>query len=268
MNPRDKTVIITGASSGIGAAAARTFAAAGARVVLAARSVEALEQLAADLPGEPLVVPTDISVEAEAHALIERAIAACGQVDILINNAGIGLTGAVASLAPANLERVFTVDVLGPLYAIQAAVPTMRERGSGQIINVSSVLGVYTLPGVGGYAACKAALESLNQALRIELLGSGIAVTIVRPGRTQTPFASKRLGSGRERWKPRGVSPEAVARALLRAAHREPRVAYVTLGDRLLPFIARLAPALAEPLLAKFATWEDEQRHELEGMSE
>jgi short-subunit dehydrogenase len=137
----------------------------------------------------------------------------------------------------------------------------MRECGRGQIINVSSVLGIYALPGVGGYAACKAALESLNQALRIELRGSGIAVTIVRPGRTQTPFASKRLGSGRERWKPRGVPPEAVARALLRAAHREPRVAYVTLSDWLLPHMARLAPALIERLLARVATWEDEQRH-------
>jgi short-subunit dehydrogenase len=159
------------------------------------------------------------------------------------------------------------VDVLGPLYAIQAAVPHMRGRGSGQIINVSSVLGLLTLPGVGGYCACKAAMESLNQALRIELLGSGIAVTIVRPGRTQTPFASRRLGSGRERWRPRGVPPEAVARVLLRAAHREPRVAYVTLSDRVLISVARLAPALIEPILAKTATWEDEQRHKLEGMS-
>lgn len=261
MNPHGKIVLITGASSGIGAAAARAFAAAGASVVLAARSQEALEQLAEELPGQPLVVPTDISSETEAHAMVERTIAGRGRLDILINNAGIGLTGPVATVAPADLERVLAVDLFGPLYAIQAAVPHMQRQARGQIINVSSILAVQTLPGIGGYAAAKSALERLSESLRMELLPSGIAVTVVRPGRTQTPFAERRLGNMRERWRPRGVPPEAVARALLRAARREPRVEYVTLGDKLLLLVAALVPTLTERLAARVARWEDEQRN-------
>jgi short-subunit dehydrogenase len=260
MDPRSKTVIITGASSGIGAATARLFADAGADLVLAARSAEALEQLAGELPGQPLVVPTDISSEAQAHALIKRTIDERGQVDILINNAGVGLTGSVEQIAPADLERVIAVDVLGPLYAIQAVVPHMRQRKQGQIINISSVLGAQPLPGVGGYAAAKAMLESLSETLRMELMSSRIMVTVVRPSTTRTTFASKRLGQGRERWRPRGVPPEAVARAIMRAAQREPRIAYVNLGDRLQVLVAGLVPAITERLLARMTRWEEEER--------
>jgi short-subunit dehydrogenase len=260
MNPRDKVAIITGASSGIGAATARAFAASGADVVLAARSAEPLAELAADLPGQPLVVPTDISREAEVHALVARTLDERGRVDMLINNAGIGLTGFIEHIAPADLERLLLVDLLGPLYAIQAVVPAMRQQGRGLIINVSSVLGAQPIPGVGGYATGKAALECLSTSLRMELMGSGIHVTVLRPSTTRTSFASRRLGRGRERWRPRGVPPEAVARALLRAAHREPRVAYVTLGDRLQVLAAALVPALTERLLARLSRWEDEER--------
>ncbi|NJO83170.1 MAG: SDR family NAD(P)-dependent oxidoreductase, partial [Blastochloris sp.] len=205
MHPAGKIVLITGASSGIGAAAAHTFASAGARLVLAARSADALHTLAAQLPGQPLVVPTDMASARQVQAMIRCVIAERGQLDILINNAGIGLTGMIAAMHPDDWQRVLAVDLFGPLYAIQAAVPYMRQRQRGQIINVSSVLAVQPLPGVGGYAAAKAALESMSAALRMELLPSGIAVTIVRPGRTRTAFAARRLGRGRERWRPRGV---------------------------------------------------------------
>jgi NAD(P)-dependent dehydrogenase (short-subunit alcohol dehydrogenase family) len=260
MNPEGKIVLITGASSGIGAAAARTFADAGAAVVLAARTASALDELAASLPGRPLVQPTDMSDAAQVQALVARTLDERGRLDILINNAGIGLRGPLETLDPANLERVLAVDVFGPLYAMQAAIPAMRQQGRGQIINVSSVLGVLPLPGVGGYSAAKAMLESLSTTLRMELHGSGIALTTLRPSTTRTPFAERRLGQGRERWRPRGVPPEAVARALLRAAHAEPRIAYVTIGDRLQLLLASLVPALTERLLARLVAWDDEQR--------
>ncbi len=261
MDPQNKVVIITGASSGIGAAAARVFAQAGADVVLAARSADRLEQLAAQLPGRPLALPADLGDVAQAHALIEQAIAAHGRLDILINNAGIGLAGPVASISPADLDRIIQVDVSGPLHTIQAAIPHMKHQERGQIINVSSVLGIQALPYLGGYAAAKAALDRLTEALRIELHGSGIAVTLFRPGTTRTDFATHRLGSGSEhrRIAPRGVSPDRVARALLRAARREPRVAYVTLADRLQIMLSRLAPWLVEPMLARTFSWHEPQ---------
>lgn len=258
MDPRDRVVIITGASAGIGAATARAFASAGARLVLAARSPEPLQRLAADLPGEPVVVPTDVSDPAQCRALVERALAAYGRIDILINNAGVGLAGPVAELAPADLEKALAVDLLGPLRLIQAVLPTMRAQGSGQIINVSTVLAAQPLPYLGGYAAAKAALERLSEALRMELAGSGVAVTVVRPGTTQTAFRDNRLGAGRDRRKiaPKGVPPELVAQAILRAARREPRLAYVRAADRLALWAAALLPALVERALGRAISWE------------
>jgi short-subunit dehydrogenase len=260
MDPKDKVVIITGASSGIGAAAARAFAAAGAQVALAARAADALEQLAAGLPGRPLVIPTDVSDASQSRRLVEHTVAERGRIDILINNAGVGLSSPVEKLNPADLEQALAVGLFGPLYTIQAAVPLMRTQRSGQIINVSSVIGVQALPYLGGYAATKAALDRLTDALRIELLGSGIVVTLVRPGTTRTDFRARRLGQGREqrRMAPAGVTPDVVAQTLLRAARREPRVAYVTLDDRLRLVFAAVAPALTERALAWSFSWSDE----------
>jgi short-subunit dehydrogenase len=251
-------VIITGASSGIGAATARAFASAGATVVLAARSAGPLEQLAADLPGNPLAIPTDLGNEAEACRLVERTVAERGRLDVLINNAGVGLSEPVETLATADLERTLAVNLVGPLATIQAAVPHMRQRGSGHIINVSSVLGCYPLPYAGGYAASKAALDRLTEALRMELRGSGIAVTLLRPGTTKTDFHKNRLGHNRAKRQadPPAATPEAVAQSLLGVVRRPRRVAYVTLRDRLQVLAARLAPALADRILTKMFTWE------------
>lgn len=259
MDPRGRIIIITGASSGIGAATARAFAAAGGELVLAARSPGPLEQLAASLPGRPLVLPTDVSDPTQAHALVEQTVMRHGRVDILINNAGIGLAGPVERLASADLERALAVDLLGPLHTIQAAVPYMRRAGDGQIINVSSVIGLQALPYLGGYAAAKAALDRLTEALRIELLGSGIVVTLLRPGTTRTSFSERRLGSGSERRRmaPAGVPPETVAAALLRAARKEPRTAYVTIADRLRLALAALLPGLAERALGRAFSWDE-----------
>ncbi|MEI7645668.1 MAG: SDR family NAD(P)-dependent oxidoreductase [Chloroflexales bacterium] len=258
MDPHNRVVIITGASAGIGAAAARAFAGAGARVVLAARSGEVLERLAATLPGAPVVIPTDVGDPAQCRALIAGAAAACGRVDILINNAGVGLAGPVAELDMGDLERAMAVDLLGPLHLAQAVIPLMRRQGRGQIINVSSVLAAQPLPYLGGYAAAKAALERASEAMRMELRGTGVAVSVLRPGTTRTEFNQRRLGQGSERRRTTssGVSPERVAMALLRVARREPRLAYVTLGDRLALLVARIAPGIVEAALARAIVWE------------
>lgn len=258
MDPRDRVVLITGASAGIGAAAARAFAAAGARVALAARSREPLERLAASLPGPALAVAADVSDRVQCQALVEQVTTGLGPVDILVNNAGVGLAGPVADLDPDDLGRALAVDLLGPIHLIQAVVPAMRARRSGQIINVSSVLAAQPLPYLGGYAAAKAALERVSEALRMELRGSGVSVSVLRPGTTRTGFSQRRLGAGSERRRvaPKGVPPEAVARALVRVARREPRLAYVSLGDRLGLLAARLAPGIVERLLAGAITWE------------
>jgi short-subunit dehydrogenase len=258
MNPTGKIVIITGASSGIGAAAAQAFSSVGARVVLAARSAERLEELAHRLPSPVLVVPTDVADRAAVEALVERSAAEFGGIDIVINNAGVGLAAPVAELNDADFERALAVDLFGPLALSQAALPHMRQAGRGQLIFVSSVVGLRALPYLGGYAAAKAALDRLTEALRVELRGSGIAITLVRPGTTRTEFAEHRLGSGRERRRVSGRSatPEQVARAILRAAEREPRVAYVSQADRAQVLLSLLAPRLADWLLARAFRWQ------------
>lgn len=258
MEPRGATVLITGASSGIGAAAARAFAAEGANVVLAARSRSQLEQLAAELPGSSLIVPTDVQNLADVQNLVDQALATYQHIDILINNAGVGVVGPVESLAVADLETVFAVNVIGALATIQAVLPHMRLRRRGHIINVSSVVGVHALPYAGGYAASKAALDRLSESLRMELHGSGIAVTLFRPGTTKTPFATKRLGKGREKRRlvPAGVSPDVVAQALVRASRREPRVAYATRRDYVQVVLASLVPGPIERLLTWAFQWE------------
>jgi short-subunit dehydrogenase len=258
MNPDGKTVIITGASSGIGAAAAQAFAAAGANVVLVARNRDKLEHVAATLPGKPLVLPADVSNADACQTLVAAVIAQRGGVDILVNNAGVGIDSPVRSLDEATLLRVFAVNVFAPLHLIQAVIPTMQAQNKGHIINVSSVVGHHALPYAGGYAASKAALDRLTEALRMELNPKQIAVTLVRPSTTRTAFGDRQIGKGQQkrRFVPRGVSPAIVAQTLVRAAHHEPRVAYVSWRDRLQVLLVYLAPGMVDYVLRKTFHWE------------
>jgi short-subunit dehydrogenase len=239
-------------------ATARAFAAAGARLILAARDPGRLQAAARDIPGA-LAIPTDVADPVQAAALVERAAAAFGGLDILISNAGVGLAAPVSELRAEDLRAALAVNLLGPLALTQAALPHMRSRGRGQVIFVSSVVGLRALPYLGGYAAAKAALDRLSEALRVELRGSGVAVTVVRPGTTATGFKEHRLGGGRERRRvrSRGVPPERVAQAILRAARREPRVAYVSWRERLTMLAGLLAPRLTDWMLARTFSWDE-----------
>ncbi|NCC35685.1 MAG: SDR family NAD(P)-dependent oxidoreductase [Chloroflexia bacterium] len=252
-------VVLTGASAGIGAATARAFAQAGAHLVLVARSPEPLTHLVASLPGTHLMVPTDVADPVACHSLISQAVNRYGPVDLLINNAGVGLSGPVSTLDHDDLTRTLAVNLFGPLALMQAVLPVMRARGSGHIINVSTVLAVQTLPYLGGYAAAKAGLERLSDALRMELQGSGIKVSLVRPGTTRTAFSQHRLGKGGEqrRFASPGVGPEVVARTILRVARRPARVTYVTVGDRIGVIAASLFPSLIERILGKAIGWKE-----------
>jgi short-subunit dehydrogenase len=258
MHPADKTVIITGASSGIGAATAQAFATAGANVVLAARDQAKLAAVADTIAGRTLIVPTDVSNRSAIERLVAETVATFGGVDIVINNAGVGLAAPVAAMSVSDFEQALAVDLFGPLILTQAALPHMRRDG-GQLIFVSSVVGLRALPYLGGYAAAKAALDRLTEALRVELRDSGIAVTLVRPGSTRTGFSQNRLGSGRERRhvSARAATPEQVARTILKAAVREPRVAYVGLTDRLTLAFSLLAPQLTDWMLGRAFEWRE-----------
>ena len=252
-----KVAAVTGASSGIGEATARELAARGAAVALAARNEEKLRFLEREIVaagGRALVVKTDVADEASAKEMVERTVGEFGSLDVLVNNAGLGLSGRVGELRPDDLRYLFDVNVVGPLNCIQAALPRMRP--GGRIVNVSSVVGKRAIPKVGGYCATKSALNALSDALRVEVAGRGITVTTVYPGTTRTAFRenSRRTKDEKRGWRPKGVPPEAVAKKIARAAEVGGRDVYVTLPDRLWVTAATvLLPDLADRVLRAWA---------------
>jgi short-subunit dehydrogenase len=233
MELRDKVVLITGASAGIGLSTARSLAAAGAKVALAARSTDKLIQLAEELRTQghaALVVTTDMRNQAEAAQLVETTVQHYGQLDVLINNAGQAIAGTVAEVDVDQLRQVVDLNVFGPVYAMQASVPKMRAHGGGIIINVSSMVSKMNIPGLGGYAATKAALNMLSDTARGELAPDNIRVITVYPRMTATDFGRNSLGNRQVRQQQRvsaapGVvidTPEYVAGKILEAIQKEP----------------------------------------------
>jgi len=187
-----RTVVVTGASSGIGAAVATQLGARGDRVVLAARRGDELDRLAKALGPHAFPVVTDVTVRAEVEHLRDRAIERFGEIDVWINNAGRGLSKFVAEVTDDELDQMMTVNVKSALYGIQAILPHFKARGSGQIINVSSFLSRVPMASIrSAYSASKAALNSLTANLRMDLAASdpGIHVTLVMPGLVSTEFA-------------------------------------------------------------------------------
>lgn len=255
-NLKGKVAVVTGASSGIGEAAARELASRGAAVTIAARALDKLELLRNTITasgGRALSVGTDVSDRVSAEEMVERTVAEFGGVDILVNNAGLGLSGRVEDLRAEDLRYVFEVNVLGPLNCIQAALPHMRE--GGRIINVSSVVGKRAIPKVGGYCASKFALNALSDALRVEISGRGVTVTSVYPGTTRTAFRdnSRRTKDEKRGWRPGGVGPEKVAEKIALAAEKGPRDVYVTFQDRIFIAGVSLFPGLTDRVLRSWA---------------
>ncbi len=251
-----KVAMVTGASSGIGEATARALAARGASIVLAARDTGKLDRLAREIlasGGRALVVKTDVADRESVEALVARTVAEFGALDVLVNNAGLGLSGRVAEVRAEDLRYVFEVNVIGPLNCVQAALPHMI-RG-GRIINVSSVVGKRAIPKVGGYCASKFALNALSDSLRVEISDRGVTVTSVYPGTTRTAFRdnSRRTKDEKRGWRPKGVTPDKVAEKIARAAEKGPRDVYVTLPDRL--FIAghTMLPGILDRVLRSWA---------------
>jgi NADP-dependent 3-hydroxy acid dehydrogenase YdfG len=232
MEIQGKVVIITGASMGIGAATARVFAKQGAKLVLAARSADTLAAVAKSLPAqtETLVVPTDMTDQAQVKALIDTAYARFGRIDILINNAGQAAVGAVATINPDLYHQIIELNIFGPLHAIQAVVPKMQAQGGGVIINISSNVSKMAIPGIGAYASTKYALNGLSLTARNELAADNIRVVLFHPGQTSTDFGKNALrAENMENWRPGGNQPmptpdsaEAVAHKILEAAITEP----------------------------------------------
>jgi clavulanate-9-aldehyde reducatase len=219
---------VTGASSGIGEATARLLAQNGYNVVLAARREDRLKRIAAEIGERALAVPTDVTDPAACEALVSRAVESFGSVNILVANAGVGLDGSIADGEPEDWRLMFEVNVLGVLYAIRAAVRHMLDRGSGDIVIVSSLAG-RRVPGAEGtvYAATKHALTAVAEGLRMDVHEKGIRVINVEPGLVRTEFPESSYPSAKEYYAQRKFSPleaEDIAQAVLYAVEQPERV--------------------------------------------
>jgi uncharacterized protein len=219
MKLKRKTIIVTGASSGIGRAVAIELARRGATLFLAARRSGELDSVAA-LCREHGVSATPVVTDVSDRDACTRLIETAGRVDVLINNAGFAVFDPIESARPAELESMMRTNYFGAVWCTQAVLPQMLARGEGTIVNVASIAGIMGYARMGGYCATKFALIGFTEALRDEVLGRGVRVAMVCPGTTETEFfvnaeRGKMPGASRLIL---GVSAERVARVICRTA--------------------------------------------------
>ena len=222
----DRTIVVTGASSGIGAAFARLAGASGARLVLVARRRAELERVAHEAGPQALAVTADVSRRADVQRVLAAAIERFSAVDVWINNAGRGITRPVAELTDGDFDEMMQVNVKSALYGMQAVLPHFQERGAGHIINVSSMLGrVPMATQRSAYNAAKHALNALTASLRIDLARThpGIVVSTVSPGVVATEFGVNALGGGVDSRQLPGAQPVGEVAEVLLDVVRHPR---------------------------------------------
>ncbi len=241
MNIAQSIIIVTGASSGIGAATARELAQRGAAVILAARRVEELNTLASEitqLGQQALAVPTDMQNPQCIDQLVARTIETYGRIDGVVNVAGIGGAGIIEKASDDVLVAMVMINLLAPVRLIQAALPFMKHDGSAAIVNIGSIAGEMGTNGM--YSATKFGVRGLSDSLRRELWTKHIAVSLIEPGYIRTALTARMKGSL--------PGPELVAHAVVRVLERPHRVLVVPSSWRFMLLGVRLFPALADRL--------------------
>ena len=257
MTFRGRTVIVTGASSGIGRETALAFAAAGANVVLLARRAKVLAKVAAEarkLGATTLVASTDVTEAAAVAGAFRKAVKRFGTVDIVVNNAGVLIPSRVEELRTADLRKMLDVNLIGALHVMQEAVKVMRRQGHGQIVNVASLAGRRGFSPLGGYCASKFALVGLTEALRTELVGERIHVSLVLPGVVDTPMAAQIQDApdAGDLWPERlNMPPSWVVWSIFLALRFRLAEIAVPPGTALIEKLAALAPGTTDALLRR-----------------
>lgn len=218
MRLQGMVTLITGGSSGIGAATAEAMAAAGARLLLVGRDPRRLEPACERSGGTP--IRADLAAAEGPELVAAQALQTAGRVDVLVNNAGIGWAGPLHAMRGEEAARLVRVNLLAPLQLTRMIVPGMAGRGTGHVVNVSSIAGSTGVRGEAVYSATKAGLAVFGDAVRQEVTGSGVGVSTVVPGVVDTGFFAARGAAYTRRW-PRPVPPQRVAGAIIDAVHHE-----------------------------------------------
>ncbi|WP_210116072.1 SDR family oxidoreductase [Hymenobacter wooponensis] len=252
-----QTIVITGASSGIGLVTARMAAKEGARVVLAARNAEALRQLAQEINsqgGQALAVPTDVGSEEDMMRLAAAAQAEFGGFDTWVNNAGVSIFGHCDEVSIPDMERMFATNFWGTVYGSRLAVQHYKQRQEpGALINIGSFFGDRATPVQSTYCASKHALHGWTNALRMELEveKAPVSVTLIHPGRIDTPYNEHAQSYFEQQVAHRGMvyPPEAVAEAILFAAAHPKRDMYVGFQAKALTLAGHLAPRIMDKVM-------------------
>jgi NAD(P)-dependent dehydrogenase (short-subunit alcohol dehydrogenase family) len=248
-----KTVLVTGASRGIGLATARRFASLGAQVGLVASNAELLAQVATDIEGKHHVVAADLADPAQCARAVSEVSAALGPIDVLVSCAGVLRRDFIEDVTPADFEQSYRVHAGAAIWLTQGVLPDMRERGHGRIVLVSSELGLIGAPSYASYCTSKWAMVGLGEVLAHELAGSGVSATVVCPGDVRTEQLEEE-----HRWGPTGgvlpekaMSAEYCAGAIVRAtAGRRPVVVVDRPHLRAAVWFIRRTPRLRIPLVA------------------
>jgi len=249
MRLAEAVALITGASSGIGAATAAALAAAGARLVVTGRDARRLDAVAAQTGAT--AIPADLTDPEEAARVAEEAIGKAGRVDVLISNAGTGWAGSISEMPAEKATELVNLNLLVPIQLARLLAPGMAERGRGQLVFVSSIAGATGVRHEAVYAAAKAGLNCFAESLGYELAGRGVGVSVVLPGVVDTPFFNRRGRRYERRW-PAPIPPERVARAITDAIARDQGIVYVPAWMRFPAWLHGTSPAAFRRLASRF----------------
>ena len=249
MRLRGAVALITGGSSGIGAATARSLAAAGAHVLIAGRDAERLQAVARETGG--LAMPCDLAAGDGPAALAEVALRAAAGIDILVNNAGLGWAGPIGDITAEKVAELVAVNLTAPIQLTRLLMPGMIARGQGRVVFVSSIAGATGVRGEAVYSATKAGLGSFAESLAYELNGSDVRASVIVPAVIDTPFFDRR-GRPYGRKRPAPVPAERVAHAIVSCLERDRDVAYVPRWMRVPAWLHGAAPGTFRALATRF----------------